>query len=578
MPHLHGKNDSTETAPSLEQNSSLQEAEDLPTKEEKKSSYSSRSNGLMSIAEAARAVGEDSKAEDSTSPSSLLKKQAITPSPHGTAVHDSPRTKHGPKLSIYGNTKLFASPIRSKKRLALSEDEKSQDENPNRKQLGEPRNLKYGRKHVLPMAKQANLSSKRNLDNTEVTTPLKKARTSTPESVPKEAGDASPVLKTNAIISPVSSEEKDAESTEAPARGPPYSHHGRPFVPYPPHMPHYPPHHAYGGAYPSPYGPGYPMYMGYPPSPHYMATPPGGAYYPHYRPHPAMVSQYRLQATGVSQRGIQMGKTPPGIKETPGPKSGQSPKTIASASPASVGSKTPSGIATVADWQRSALSAGKPPSANRCVPLTEPIPSKFWGESDKSKDVVLPDFHRLVNFPDYLAKSRSASFTVDGNATPEGKKHCVMCGKLRFCSVSSLVNKSRTPRLDADEAKDQDEDDGTAHIIPRQNKGLCTACDVTVWVVTKDGVEIKWCKGCKNFRPWAAFGDKGSATKCVRCRDRQREKYAMQKETIRQRRYKETSASGKKEESKMSWEDRVAEDKHLAAVNGLRNLIHAATS
>ena len=38
------------------------------------------------------------------------------------------------------------------------------------------------------------------------------------------------------------------------------------------------------------------------------------------------------------------------------------------------------------------------------------------------------------------------------------------------------------------------------------------------------------CKGCKNFRPWAAFGDKGLATKCVRCRERQREKYALQKE------------------------------------------------
>ena len=67
-------------------------------------------------------------------------------------------------------------------------------------------------------------------------------------------------------------------------------------------------------------------------------------------------------------------------------------------------------------------------------------------------------------------------------------------------------------------------------IIPTQNKGLCTACDVNVWVVVQSGLEIKWCKGCKNFRPWASFGDKGLATKCVRCRERQREKYALQKE------------------------------------------------
>lgn len=66
--------------------------------------------------------------------------------------------------------------------------------------------------------------------------------------------------------------------------------------------------------------------------------------------------------------------------------------------------------------------------------------------------------------------------------------------------------------------------------IPTQNKGLCTICDVNVWIVTSSGLEIKWCKGCKNFRPWAAFGDKGLATKCVRCRERQREKYALQKE------------------------------------------------
>lgn len=66
--------------------------------------------------------------------------------------------------------------------------------------------------------------------------------------------------------------------------------------------------------------------------------------------------------------------------------------------------------------------------------------------------------------------------------------------------------------------------------IPTQNKGLCTICDVNVWIVASSGLEIKWCKGCKNFRPWAAFGDKGLATKCVRCRERQREKYALQKE------------------------------------------------
>ena len=67
-------------------------------------------------------------------------------------------------------------------------------------------------------------------------------------------------------------------------------------------------------------------------------------------------------------------------------------------------------------------------------------------------------------------------------------------------------------------------------IIPTQNKGLCTLCNVNMWIVAASGLEIKWCKGCKNFRLWASFGDKDLATKCLHCRDHQREKYAIQKE------------------------------------------------
>ena len=66
--------------------------------------------------------------------------------------------------------------------------------------------------------------------------------------------------------------------------------------------------------------------------------------------------------------------------------------------------------------------------------------------------------------------------------------------------------------------------------IPTQNKGLCTVCDISVWVVQASGCQIKWCKGCKNFRQWAFFGEKGLATKCGRCRERQRSKYARMKD------------------------------------------------
>jgi len=110
----------------------------------------------------------------------------------------------------------------------------------------------------------------------------------------------------------------------------------------------------------------------------------------------------------------------------------------------------------------------------------------------------------------------------------------------------------------------------TNPIIPRQNKGLCTICDVTIWIVLESNLEIKWCKGCKNFRPWAAFGDKGLATKCVKCRDRQREKYALQKEDLRKQRLKSgggdsdsTTDCGKKQEEEEQKQSNAENDKKM---------------
>jgi hypothetical protein len=135
-----------------------------------------------------------------------------------------------------------------------------------------------------------------------------------------------------------------------------------------------------------------------------------------------------------------------------------------------------------------------------------------------------------------------------------------MCGKLRLCSSSASVA-GRAIR--AATAVNDSEDLSAMQIIPRQNKGVCTACDITVWVITTVGwekLEIKWCKGCKNFRPWAAFGEKGLATKCVRCRDRQKEKYLWQKkETVRQ--------------SKTFQEEKKEDD--VLAARGLQGLMQA---
>jgi hypothetical protein len=198
--------------------------------------------------------------------------------------------------------------------------------------------------------------------------------------------------------------------------------------------------------------------------------------------------------------------------------------------------------------------------------------------AERTKDAILPDFHRLVNFPDYLVKSRNSSNSEPSNQTPTGKKNCVMCGKLRVCSATSFVGRGRGAAVKPDvpsSSSSTEEDECSAHIIPRQNKGLCTACDITVWVLVADQLEIKWCKGCKNFRPWAAFGDKGSATKCVRCRDRQREKYAMQKDEIKQRKHKRTSASEQSEPSTPT-KNKDDERTHLAAAHGLRTLMNAS--
>lgn len=195
-------------------------------------------------------------------------------------------------------------------------------------------------------------------------------------------------------------------------------------------------------------------------------------------------------------------------------------------------------------------------SKRKCVPIKPPIPSKFQGDIEKYKDTQIPDFNNLVNFPGHMNNKPSPN-------VPEGMRCCVMCGQACPCSMGgknkkikigssciggagsasgdtvaplgdstgSNTNNGNVPTSSAASMATMLSTASNSYAnIPTQNKGLCTMCDVNVWIVTSSGLEIKWCKGCKNFRPWAAFGDKGLATKCVRCRERQREKYALQKE------------------------------------------------
>mmetsp|Transcript_5631 Transcript_5631/g.11647 ORF Transcript_5631/g.11647 Transcript_5631/m.11647 type:complete len:457 (-) Transcript_5631:177-1547(-) len=155
----------------------------------------------------------------------------------------------------------------------------------------------------------------------------------------------------------------------------------------------------------------------------------------------------------------------------------------------------------------------------KCVPHKPPVPARFSGDMEKFANMELPEFRVLCNYTD-------ASFA---NITlPKDMRFCVMCGHARPQSTGQKAKNKKKSNA------------GDAPVIPSQNKGLCTVCDVNVWVVVETGTEIKWCKGCKNFKHWAAFGWKGSGTKCASCRERLREMYARSKARAQQKVLKAT--------------------------------------
>ena len=94
-----------------------------------------------------------------------------------------------------------------------------------------------------------------------------------------------------------------------------------------------------------------------------------------------------------------------------------------------------------------------------CVKMPPPLPPRS-DENEFLKQAPTPAFQAVVNFP-------NARFS--GN--------CVMCDESDFP-------------------------------VPNQNKGVCNNCDSAVWIFTQAGMQLKWCKGCKNFRKWLDFGAK----------------------------------------------------------------------
>jgi len=137
---------------------------------------------------------------------------------------------------------------------------------------------------------------------------------------------------------------------------------------------------------------------------------------------------------------------------------------------------------------------------NACYPHNPP--SQAAAKCYQGEDMVTmmhtqaPELERIVNYPSNYRYRKAGE-----------DRRCVMCGK--YCSTTRRR--------------------GQAVIVPNQNKGVCTACDTTVWIHAASGLQIKWCKGCKKFKTWANFGRKGHLTKCMWCRDDQSKRYARQK-------------------------------------------------
>lgn len=102
-----------------------------------------------------------------------------------------------------------------------------------------------------------------------------------------------------------------------------------------------------------------------------------------------------------------------------------------------------------------------------CLKLAPPLPPRA-DSSEALTQAIVPTFQQVVNFPNskYL-----------GN--------CVMCDESEFP-------------------------------IPSQNKGVCNNCDSAVWIFSSMGMQIKWCKGCKNFRKWLDFGEKVRNISCIK--------------------------------------------------------------
>jgi len=162
-------------------------------------------------------------------------------------------------------------------------------------------------------------------------------------------------------------------------------------------------------------------------------------------------------------------------------------------------------------------------AANVLSTLADALGPTVGENFDDSSD-FLPCFSRIVNFSQNAGRPSHPHLKLPRRKLPE-LSNCVMCNRECRLGISRKIMNSELSGSESESSNTL-----STYFIPRQNKGLCNECDSKVWVMVEFGKKIKWCKGCKNFRILSAFGGKEMATKCTKCRNRQRENYANQKE------------------------------------------------
>lgn len=362
-------------------------------------------------------AGEGGTAKDPSSPhDSHPPKHIITPSPYVATRVLSPHSRQGPMISIHGNSRLFPSPIRVKKRSSNPADSDTEERNSPSPQMAQPSNLRYAesvnetptRQEILRMmSTDSSLSQRGKRPASHILyedSSIKKSKTANAlgltapdsKSFEDERGRQSPGDSVSSekkpVITPASSGEKGEEDNTSPVGSSGLNRYqgGKPYI----HGYHHPSSYPYGA--PPPYSGSYHqhrhMYSNVYHAPHHPHTTAAHHHHPYYPPHFGHPHHHGMCQYGAHGRyqlpGVQyiaattkhMGTAPPPSRVVEeGSIDTSSNHAELFPAPSSSQGRKGQAINSVADWQQAATSTGKYPSAGRCLPLKEPIPSRYWG-------------------------------------------------------------------------------------------------------------------------------------------------------------------------------------------------------